>query len=534
MGPVPAFDLFGLDLDREQILEIGATLLVASVLGLLLFRVGRWMKRHGRPSALTFFAALVYVPLLAVYVVSLILGQGRQASHPEKILLYVVIVAGMYIGSVVVDGVVFSKEREESLGWKVPRILRDSIRWALLIITALVMAKPIVGKEDWDLSILAGALTVGLSLSFGPTLGTLLDGIAMVSERPFEIGDWLEVEGLQGRVDQITWRSTRMITRDQQSVVFPNSLLAKIRIVNLSRPDSLLGVRACVGVHFRHPPAETRDALRRAVLGAPGVERTPAPAIRIKEFLDSDVNWEIRFWIRDAENLENIKGEVLQRVWYTFRRAGIEIAYPIHNVLMRDRPWDQPAGLSETEERARRERNLSILRVSPLFSPLPGKSLDWLAQRARDEFYLEGERVVRQGDPGDRMFFIVEGEVRIAIDVEGTQEVERLGPGSFFGEMSLLTGAPRSATVFAGTAIRVISIAAGDLSPVLQEHPSFAGHMAEFAAARRIRLLDLTEKAKADRAAHDLDRTSSNLLSEILRFFRLPGGDRSDGGPGAA
>ena len=531
--PVPAFGFFGLEVSRDQALEIGFTLLVAVILSLLLFRIGRWLRRHGKEAALTFFAALVYVPTVGVYVSTRILAAGRDPTGAEKVLLYFVIVIGLYISGVVIDALVFSREREETLGWKVPKILRDSIRWALLVIIALIMVKPVIGTEKWDLSFVAGALTLAVSLAVGPTLGTLIDGITMVSERPFEIGDWIEVEERQGRVDQITWRSTRMITRDLQSVVFPNSLLARIRIINLSRPDRILGVRAYVGVHYRHPPMETREAIRRAVLGAPGVLRRPDPAIRINAFSDSTVKWEIRFWIDDPENLEGIRGEVMQRVWYSFQRAGIEIAYPIRNVVLREKEWDAPPSLSEAQDRDRRLRNMEMLRASPIFAPLPEKSLEWLARQARDEFFLEGERVARQGEAGDRMFFIVEGEVRIAVDVEGTQDIERLGPGQFFGEMSLLTGAPRSATVFAASDLRVFSIAARDLAPVLTEHQEFTKHMADFAADRRLKLVDLSEKARSESASRDRDRTSSNLLSEILGFFRLSGGGGGGGDRGA-
>lgn len=533
LPPVPAFGIFGLEVSRDQALEIGFTLLIAVVLSLLLFRIGRWLRRHGKEAALTFFAALVYVPTVGVYLSTRILAAGREPTGAEKGLLYFVIVVGLYISGVVIDALVFSREREETLGWKVPRILRDSIRWALLVIIALVMVQPVIGTE-WNLSIVAGALTLAVSLAVGPTLGTLIDGITMVSERPFEIGDWIEVEERQGRVDQITWRSTRMITRDLQSVVFPNSLLARSRIINLSRPDRILGVRAYVGVHFRHPPMETREAIRRAVLGAPGVLRRPEAAIRINAFGDSAVKWEIRFWIDDPENLEGIRGEVMQRVWYSFQRAGIEIAYPIRNVVLREKEWDAPPSLSEAQDRERRLRNMEMLRASPIFAPLPEKSLEWLARQARDEFFLEGERVARQGEPGDRMFFIVEGEVRIAVDVEGTQDIERLGPGQFFGEMSLLTGAPRSATVFAAADLRVFSIAARDLAPVLTEHHEFTKHMADFAADRKLKLVDLSEKARTESASRDRDRTSSNLLSEILGFFRLSGrggGGGDQGGP---
>lgn len=541
---MPVLAQIAREVSREQAVHLGVTLGIAVVIFLFLLRVSKWQhRRDGRGSGgLTSFAAFVYVPLVVMYLSLGILGVDVGITNtveveagkppevgllmPAKVLKYLVFVIGVYVLTSFVDGILFTAARERELGWKVPRILRDTIRWTLLLLAALFIAGEIFNLALGQLSIFAGALTIALSLALGPTLGSLFSGITLISERPFEIGDWIEVEDRQGRVDQITWRSTRIVTRDNQSVVFPNSTLAASRIINLSRPDPLLGVRATVGVHYRTPPVETREALRRAVLGTPGVLARPQPAIRLREFGDSSLNWEIRFWVDDPERMENIRADVMQRIWYSLERARIEIPFPIRNLIMRDREWEGRPSPTEVQDQDRRRRNLELLHTVPILGPLPDKNLEWLAAKAQDEVYLEGERVTVQGEAGDRMFVIVEGEVRIAVNVDGTQEVEQLGPGQFFGEMSLLTGSARAATVIAASLLRVISLRARDLAPILHERPEFARLMADFAAERKVRLAELSAQVEKEHIARDLESTSSNLLADIMKFFKISGGSK--------
>ena len=550
MGPalLPAASFLGLDLSREQAVELAGAVALGTAVLLLLVRLASWLRRRGaRGANILLFAAFVYVPLALLYLALAILGftvgvinpsevaQGKAPELgklvPAKVVFCLVVTLGVYLGTWFLDAWLFNREREEQVGVRVPKIVRDSVRWGILLLASVFVVGLAFDFNVERLAVLGGALTIALSLTLGPTLGSLISGIALIAERPFEIGDWIEVDGRQGRVDQITWRSTRIVTRDHQSVVIPNALLASERFLNLSRPDPWLGIRFRVSVHYRTPPMEVREVLRAAVLGSPGVRAAPAPAIRIVEFGESGVVWEVRFWIDEPAPSEDVRGEVMQHVWHGLDRAGIEIPLPTRNLLTRDSSWAGRSSLTQEQEEARRGRLLSMLRAVPVFGPLPEETLARLAAAARDEMFLEGERVTRQGDAGDRMYFILEGKARIVLEHEGQHEVDVLGPGQFFGEMALLTGAPRTASVYARTPVRLASVRAEHLGVILREHPEFAEQMARFAADRRVRLADLTAKARPGTPAPPPD-THTSLLREILRFFKLPGNrGAGEGGP---
>jgi small-conductance mechanosensitive channel/CRP-like cAMP-binding protein len=544
---LPAASFLGLELSREQAVELAGAVALATGLLLALVRLSRWLRKRGaRGSGIVLFSAFVYVPLALVYASLGILGYtegvinpvdvaaGKAAEvgplFPARVLLFLVVVLGVYIGCWILDAWLFSREREEEIGVRIPRILRDSVRWGIVLVASLLAAGHAFRIDVEKLAVLGGALTIALSFTLGPTLGSLISGITLIAERPFEIGDWIEVDGRQGRVDQITWRSTRMVTRDNQSVVIPNALLAAERFLNLSRPDPRLGIRIRIPLHTRTPPPEARAVLREAVIATPGVRSAPEPAIRILEYGEAGAIWEVRFWIDEPGPSEELRGEVMQRVWHAMDRAGIEIPFPGRNMIAREGSWAGRAAPTPEQDDARRGRILALLRTVPVFGPLPGESLARLAAAARDESFLEGERVTRQGDAGDRMYFILEGRARVALEDAGVREVETLGPGQFFGEMALLTGAPRTASVYALTPLRLATVRSEHLGAILHEHPEFAEQMARFAAERKVRLIDLTARARPGAPVAEIQDTSRSLLGEIARFFKLPRYRGGDGG----
>jgi small-conductance mechanosensitive channel/CRP-like cAMP-binding protein len=484
-------------------------------------------KRHGvEGSGLLLFAALVYAPLIGFYTFLRLFEFEDYAQGSTKVWLYLVLVIGAYIAITFLDTFLFSEERERSLGWRVPRILREGTRWSMLAVFALVTGAAIFHFEMNSLAIFGGGLTIALSLALGPTLGSLVSGFTLTAERPFELGDWIEVEGRQGRVDQITWRSTRIITRDNESVVFPNSLLSNIKLVNLSRPDAQLGVRAYTRVHFRTPPHEVIAAIEEAVRGTPGVVASPAQVIRMVEYAESWARWEVRFWIDDPRRIEDIRGDVLQRIWYSFQRHEIEIPGPVRNVVRREPEWDGPRPEPPEETRSRVRASIELLRRVPVFGPLPAPALERLAASAPIEVFLPGAHITEQGVPGDRMYIIIQGQVmvRVRIEGEGSRELSTLGPGQFFGEMSLLTGSPRVATVEALETVRALCLRSRDVAPLLREIPGFAQSMADFAAERKITLDETTRLIREDHSRGDLRETSSHLLRDIMRFFHLQPG----------
>lgn len=548
LGGVPVGPLAAESLTREQIVGFAGALLLTLVLIALLVRVSAFLKKRGaKGSIITLVAAFLWLPLAFAALSLEILGFSQGVLNPEevaaakdakvgtllpaRVLHFLVIVLGFHLALWIVDLAIFTEKRERETGLRVPKILRDTVRWGLLFTAAFFVAGVVFDFDIGKLSILAGALSIALSLALGPTLGSLISGITLISERPFQLGDWIEVDGSLGKVDQITWRSTRIITRDKTAVVFPNSKLADVKILNLSRPETTIRIRIKVGVHYRSPPLKCIEVMEEAVRHCPGVVATPEPWARIAEYGDSTINWDVFFWINDAARMERIRTACAERMWYALQRAGIEMSSPVRNVVMRREEWDSAPAPTGAAESRRVARNLALLRAVPALATLPSDALERLSASMRDEIYCDGERITHEGVRGDRMYFVVEGTAKALVGRAADHEVKTVGAGEYFGERGMLTGAPRAATFAAAGTLRVASLAASDVQPILRERPEFAEQMATLVAERKHHLDELTDKAAADAGKPSHASEHSSLLDEIAGFFHLPRHNRRGNGP---
>src|SRR3990172_5785839 len=243
---------------------------------------------------------------------------------------------------------------------------------------------------------------------------------------------------------QMNWRTLTVRTRNNHNVIVPNSNIAKQEIVNYSRPTPLQLIHATVSMAYRHPPGVVKESIARTVAEADGVLREPPPEILVKEFGDYAIHYDVRFWIADYAHLPQITDAVMSRIWYGLRRDDLTIPFPVRDVIVHTLPEDHEARL---QEKLRREV-FAELRSLTVFKPLSDLQIEQLAQSAAIHRHAAGEALVRQGDKAESMYTITSGRVRVDVRSESGQvtTVATLGTDDFFGEMSLLTGEPRSAS----------------------------------------------------------------------------------------
>ena len=394
-------------------------------------------------------------------------------------------------------------------GIVLPRLLTDAaagLVWliAVLAVVSIVFRLPVTG-----LLATSGVVAIVLGLALQNTLADLFSGIALNISAPFRIGDWIETEGsIVGRIVEIDWRTTRIRTRDESIVLVPNSQLARQRIVNQYYPSRLYAAHVRVRLGYEIDPLRARAIMHAAALTVPRVRIEPPPLVRVWEFLDWSVLYDVRFHLDDYLVDPDVKHEVMTSIWHHLHWAGIRIATPRQEVSLHDiRPR------SERPPSAR-ER---VLEDIALFQPLPAEARATLAAKLRRFKVRSGETVVRAGEPGESMFFVAEGTALVAIEAGDTRQIiARLGPGQVFGEMSLLTGEPRSATVFAGTRCILYECAKAALAPVLETHPEVLEGLGEILAERRAD----TERQAKDQARSREVRTRE-LRDRIFAFFGL-------------
>jgi small-conductance mechanosensitive channel/CRP-like cAMP-binding protein len=435
-------------------------------------------------------------------------GTGRAALH----LLAIAFLAlgGTGLLAVVFFDLVLGRAR-------VPSILRDLAQGLMLFVLLLVLLRR-SGVELFSLVTTSAVVTAIIGLALQSTIANLFAGLTLPLERRLNIGDWVQVGGHVGRIGEISWRATSLVTKDGDTVVVPNAHLLASEVINYSKPTTLHRTSLRVGFHYRHPPNEARRVVLEAVRGTPEVLAAPEPDCFPVEFAESALTYAVRYWIADFERLEPIDGEVRARIWYAAQRAGLEIPFPIRSIVNVS-PTEARLLAQQAEEAS--ERLAALARVD-LFVPLDEEDRRLLAAGMRRVRFAAGEQIIRQGEAGDSLYVIHSGDIAVHLTLDGVhRQVARLGAGDFFGEMSLVTGEPRQASCTAITDVACYVIDHAVFRRLLDAKPKLAEDLSAVLVARQVTLDGEREGLSAEARTRRAAEAQRNLLARIRGFFLL-------------
>ena len=388
---------------------------------------------------------------------------------------------------------------------RAPAIVQDTLVAAFGVVAAMAIFQ---NSTLFTSSAIAAAI---LGFALQDTLGNAISGIAIQIEKPFRVGHWITVGGFEGLVTEVTWRATKIRTKAGTQVIVPNSTIAKEAINNYSEPTAPTRLEIEVGAAYQTPPNEVKAAILRAIDQAPGVLKTPLPDALLVDFAASSINYRARFWIDDFSRDNHAKDAVRTAIYYEFKRRNIDIPYPIQVEYSRE---EAPADTPE-----RRDRFRQALAAVHVLAPLPAEAQSALAATVSESLYANGEVIVREGEPGDSMFIVMSGAVAIVIGPD-RREVAETKAGGYFGEMSLLTGDPRTATVVARGDTTVLEISGTAFRAYVKSNPGVIDELAAAAVARRRELDESRGKTAAPAAA-----AAISLADRMRRFFGI--GERS-------
>lgn len=391
--------------------------------------------------------------------------------------------------------------RDDRPSERFPAIVQDVLVIAIFMVVATLLL-----REQLLTTSAVGAVVVGFALQ--DTLGNLFAGLAIQIEKPFRVGHWIQVSGREGQVQEITWRATKLRTKDGEFLIVPNSVVSKDPVLNYSEPTVANSVSVEVGVSYLTPPNEAKAAILQAVVNAPLALAAPPPNVLVRGFGSSSVDYVAYFWVDDYGLEREARDQVRSNIWYEFRRRNIEIPYPIQVEHSRE---ELPVRSEQDVQRAA-ERLASV----ELFATLPPESRHALSTAAGHRLFAAGEAIVRQGADGDSMFVVLTGRVRVVLEPSG-QELAVIAAGGFFGEMSMLTGEPRTATVRAVEDALVLEITAAHFRELAAGNPALLDHISTVVSSRRTGLDD-AKAAAATVAPAELKQT---LLTRMRKFLAL-------------
>ena len=399
----------------------------------------------------------------------------------------------------------------------IPHFLREVVALVLFLIALLFVLSFGYHAERELKGVLAGSGIAAIIIGFaGQNLfGGIIAGMSIQINRPYKVGDWLQVGDRFAEVMEINWRSTRLCTNDNIYLDIPNNEIVRTTIVNLHYPTEVHAMRIRVGIDYNVPPNRVKDTLARAAQAANGVLPNPPVKVFLVDFADHAMTYEIKFYMGNHARINQVNDAVRTNVWYELKRQRISIPYPIRTLQV-ERRTARP--VQEEYEEA-----LSILRGEPLFECLSNEQLDRLVKQARLNHFGGGESVIEEGAEGDSMFVLLRGAANVSVSKNGsTISVATLNSGDCFGEMSLLTGERRTATVRAEGDCYVMEIGKPIMAEIIRESPVCLQQLSAILARRKMEMEGVLKgaPASAGQAAKEKEYRAT-FLKRLQTFFSL-------------
>ncbi len=380
---------------------------------------------------------------------------------------------------------------------------------AIVCIISFVFKRPISG-----LLTTSGLVVAILGLALQSTFANIFSGMALSIAHPFRTGDWLVLNsGETAQVTEFNWREARLETIEGKTVVVPNGQLASQQFTNLNSPERYYRVKEPIYVDYSAPPERVLSILEAAAKATDGIVLTKPSVVLMEGCYERGVKYTVNFWVPDYPQSFGIRNRLLPTALNYLNQAGLAPSYPKHDVRLQEVP---------ASEIQRHIDVATFLRRVPLFECLNNAALERLEQNARVVEVEAEEVVVREQEPGESLFVVVTGLLEITRRAaNGT--VQKLGhraPGEVLGEMSLLTGAARNATVTALTPGSLLEISKSHLEPIFHNSPELMVELSEIQAQRLEAQVSLLVSNTPDSDSDKAQRRRS-LRENISRFFHL-------------
>lgn len=418
------------------------------------------------------------LPTLVLFLfVTQVLGLNADWT-PIRLVQTLLLLATMNMLLSFVNILLFVEAGANTWQAQVPKLLRDLVRFFLILVgTAFVLS--IVWKTDLGGLITAlGVSSIVIGLALQDTLGNLFSGIALLFGRPFKVGDWLQLGDTVGKVNEVNWRAVHLMTREQEMLIIPNSVLAKEIFKNYNQPVRMHVEPVDVGFSYDDPPNKVKRVLTEVALATKGVLAKPPPVIQTINYNDSSIDYRVRLFLADYSKVPQIRDEFMTRIWYAAKRHNLNIPFPIRTVFhqkMEPENSEVDAG-----------RMLGALRSLPYFATVDPDTLADLLPDIESKTFGQGEVIIRQGELETRLHLILRGRVKVMVNHRGFEsEVDRLTQGEFFGTLTLLTNEPSPNTVTALEDIEVAVFETEALHIMLARSPRLAQEMGAVIEARR-------------------------------------------------
>jgi small-conductance mechanosensitive channel/CRP-like cAMP-binding protein len=470
------------------------------------------------------------VILLGFYAASLLLGEVARFTHATAFASGLTIASELLQLLIVINLVAMTifDLLLSAANYDYPDILHDVIVGAAYAV-AFGFLMHHIGVNVTSIVATSAVVTAVVGLSLQATLGNVVGGISLQLDDSISEGDWVELENkTQGLVKKIRWRHTVLETRDWDTLIVPNGQLMtqQIRVLG-KRENQPLQRRVWVyfNVDFRFPPGDVVRIVEDALQSTP-IERTavePKPQVlcfdMARENRDSYCYYAVRFWLTDLTKEDQTSSLVRQRIYAALKRANIPLALPAKTIFVSQDDTQHREHKTQKELDSR----TAALAAVELFSKLSEDEQRILAMSARLAPFSAREIITRQGATAHWLYVLLKGRAAVRVAAEGGEDrqVAVLEAPNFFGEMAVMTGQNREATVIAETEVECLRVDREAFKGILKNRPEIALEISGVLAQRRVELAAVREGLDADAKTRRLSSEHRRILHAIRDFFAL-------------
>ena len=390
----------------------------------------------------------------------------------------------------------------QQTGHSAPKIIRHFFSFIIYLTAAIGIVAFVYEQEISKILATGGIFAMIIGFAVQMNISNLISGIAINFENPFRIGDWVKIGEAEGKVVDITWRSTRIMTAENCIFSIPNSMATESFIANFNYPDDINWLTITAHIDPLADPQRVKKILIDAVLSTNNILKTPEPYVIFKGITEWASDYQVYFSIKDFANKQNDLEIVWKRIWIHLEYAGIQIV------------------IQEQEFPLTPENPVYFWEEMEIFKCMNDDDKENLLKKMTCHYYPPQKTIIKEGEFGDSLFFIQEGAVNVQLRMDNDEllEINRLGVGTFFGEMAFLSDHHRSASIISIQDCEIYEIKENDFMPIVTQYPNVATLLT-------MEQMERKEQQSLEKERHQQeeivdDDLSSQLWLKIIRFFR--------------
>ncbi len=394
---------------------------------------------------------------------------------------------------------------EKRTGQSVPGIMRKFTNFIIYTASICCIIAFVYDQKITSLLATSGMIAMIIGLAIQINISNIFSGIALNLERPFRIGDWVKIDTMEGRVIDITWRTTRILKTGGSVECIPNAVASESVVRNYYYPQKQIEIYYIVNVPMKYPPDRVKKIIQDALFASEVILQVPMPTVATKSITDLSVEYNISVTLEKYDDRWGARNAVWSSIWEHLHNAGIRPATQNREIHI----------VEDANKIIEYTTPVSIINQMKIFMPFPPETRQILSEKVIPHKFSSGDKVAEKGDNKESLFIVAEGVLGIFKDGDGEKNIEigRLGTSSFYGE--LLTGEPRTTEIRAISDCLIFELTKTELLPFIEKQPDFLKNLSNILVER----MKAREYAAANVKKTGNDKQKKKLLEIVLSVF---------------